>query len=155
MAKTTNTTTLHHLVGKRFVGIQPDGMRVHIDGEASAKTGMSPMELVLNAVGGCAAFDVAVMIEKRRLTVASYRVEMTGERSEEPPRRFTKIHAVHVLDVPGLDRKNAERFVELATEKYCSVAASLNAEVTFDVVLEHEAEADASDEASADRAGAA
>lgn len=139
MAK-TQQTTVHHLVGKRFVGVHPDGMRVPIDGEDHAQTGMRPMDLLLNAVGGCAAFDVAGMLAKRRLETRSYRVELTGERAEESPREFTHIHAVHVFDVPGLDRKTAERFVDLATHKYCSVASSLKAEVTFEVVLEHESE---------------
>lgn len=139
MAKTQNTT-VHHLVGKRFVGIHPDGFRVQMDGEERARTGMGPMDLVLNAVGGCAGFDVAGMIQKRRLETRDYRIELTGERAEEPPRYYTRIHAVHIFDVPGLDRKTAERFVDLATNKYCSVASSLKAEITFEVVLEHEGE---------------
>lgn len=146
-------TTVHHLVGKRFVGIHPDGMRVPIDGEEHARTGMRPMDLLLNAVGGCAAFDVAGMIEKRRLETRSYRVELTGERAEETPRYYTAIHAVHVFDVPGLDRKTAERFVDLATNKYCSVASSLKATVTFEVVLEHAPEGMAAETAEASRRG--
>ena len=130
------TTTLHHLVDKRFVGITPDDMRVIIDGEAAHKTGMNPMQLVLNALAGCAAFDVVEMIAKRRLEVRHYRVEMSGERRDTVPRSFVRIHSRHVLDVPGLDRAMAERFVELATTKYCSVANSLTAEQTFEVVLE-------------------
>lgn len=138
MAKKIQTTTVHHLVGKRFVGIHPEGVRVQIDGEEHARTGMGPMDLVLNAVGACAAFDIVGMIEKRRLQIRSYRVDLRGDREEEAPRRYTRIHAVHVFDVPGLDRSIAERFVDLATNKYCSVASSLNAEITFEVVLEGE-----------------
>ena len=145
---------MHHLVGKRFVGIHPEGVRVQIDGEAHARTGMGPMDLVLNAVGACAAFDVAGMIEKRRLASNAYRVELRGERSEEIPRYYTRIHAVHVFDVPGLDRKTAERFVDLATTKYCSVAASLKAEITYEVVLEHEGEGVLGTAATAEPAGA-
>lgn len=138
MAKTTKTATVHHLVDKRFVGIHPDGIRVPIDGMEHARTGMAPMDLVLNAVGACAAFDVVEMIRKRKLELRGYRVELTGERAESIPRVYESIHAVHVFDAPGLDRKMAERFVDLATHKYCSVASSLKAEVTFEVVLEHE-----------------
>ena len=75
----TKTTTVRHLVGKRFVGVTPDGVRVMIDGEQEAKTGMNPMELVLNALGACAAFDIVEMLKKRRLEVRSYRVELTGD----------------------------------------------------------------------------
>jgi putative redox protein len=139
---TATVTTLHHLVDKRFVGITPDEMRVVIDGESAHKSGMNPMQLVLNALAACAAFDVVEMIAKRRLAVRSYRIEATGDRRETAPRSFVRIHMRHVLDVPGLDQAMAERFVDLAVTKYCSVASSLTAETTFEVVLEAGDDAD-------------
>ena len=69
-------STVHHLTGMRFVGITPDQQRVMIDGSQHAKTGMNPMELVLNALGACAAFDIAEMVRKRRLDLQGYRVEL-------------------------------------------------------------------------------
>ena len=127
MAK-IQTATLYGLGGLRFMGETPEGQRVMIDNEKVARTGMSPMQLVLNAVGACAAMDVSHMLAKRRLQVRSYTVELVGERLEEVPSPFTKIRARHVLDVPGLTREQAERLVDLATNKYCSVGASLKAE---------------------------
>ena len=134
----TKTTTVHHLIGKRFVGITPDQQRVMIDGEKEAKTGMNPMELVLNAVGACAAIDIVEMLKKRKLEVISYKIELEGDRNEGTPSFYTQIRAKHVFNVPGLDQKTAERFVDLGMNKYCSVASSLKATVSFEVVLEHE-----------------
>lgn len=134
----TKTTTVHHLVDKRFVGSTPDGMTVMIDGEATAKTGMNPMEILLNAVGACAAFDVVEMIRKRRLTLESYRIELEGDRADGTPAFYTDIRARHVIDAPGLSQSMAERFVDLATNKYCSVASSLHATTSFEVELLHE-----------------
>lgn len=132
----TKTTTVYHLIDKRFVGITPEGQRVMIDGEAHAQTGMRPMELLLNAVGACAAYDIVEMLKKRRLEVRGYHIELTGERAEGVPAYYTHIHAKHVFDVPGLDEKTATRFVDLGMNKYCSVAASLKAEISFEVVLQ-------------------
>lgn len=131
-------TTVHHITGMRFVGITPDQQRVMIDGSQHAKTGMNPMELLLNALGACAAFDIAEMVRKRRLDLRGYRVELEGTRAEESPRYYTHIHATHFFDAPGLTQDIAERFVDLGMNKYCSVASSLKAEISFDVVLEHE-----------------
>jgi uncharacterized OsmC-like protein len=78
------------------------------------------------------------MLRKRKLTVRAYRVEATGERADGTPSPFTKVHTRHVFDVPGSTERTAERFVELAVTKYCSVASSLHAEQTFEVVLEHD-----------------
>lgn len=133
---TTKTTTVYHLVDKRFVGVTPDGQRVMIDGEAEAKTGMNPMELLLNALGACAAFDVVEMLKKRRLDVQGYHIELSGRRPDAVPAPYTHVHARHVFNVLGLDEKTATRFVDLAMTKYCSVASSLEAEISFEVTLE-------------------
>lgn len=137
MAKNLSTT-LHHLVDLRFVGETPEGLRTMIDNEKHARTGMSPMQLLLNATAACAAMDVVIMLGKRRLKINHYRVEMTGERPDAVPSPFERIVARHVFDVPGLDEATANRFVDLATNKYCSVGASLNAEFAFEVELLHE-----------------
>lgn len=147
MPKTT-TTTVHHLVGKRFVGVTPDHQHVMIDGETVAQTGMRPMQLLLNALGGCSAFDVLAMLTKRKLEVRGYRIELTGERAEATPSPYTRIVARHILDVPGLDRRTAERFVGLGMTKYCSVSASLNADIDYEVVLEHEQDAEPAEAAA-------
>lgn len=137
----TKKTTVYHITGKRFLGVTPEGQRIMIDGERYAPTGMRPMDLLLNAVGACAAYDIVEMLNKRRLEVRRYEIELEGERAEGTPAYYTHIRAKHTFDVPGLDRKTAERFVELGMTKYCSVAASLKPELSFEIVLEHEAEA--------------
>jgi len=124
-------------------------MQLMIDGEpkseTSAKTGMNPMEILLNALGSCAAFDVVEMIRKRRLELLSYRIELEGDRAEGVPSFYTDIRTRHVIDAPGLSQKMAERFVDLATNKYCSVAASLTASVSFSVELLHDQAGDQAD----------
>ena len=132
----TKKTTIYHLIDKRFMGETPDKQRVMIDGEDYAPTGMRPMELLLNAVGACAAYDIVEMLKKRRLEIRDYKIELEGERADGTPKYYTHIHAKHLFDVPGLDQKTAERFVDLGMNKYCSVAASLKAEISFEVVLE-------------------
>lgn len=131
----TLTSTVHHLVGLRFVGETPEGQRVMIDNEKHARTGMSPMQLLLNATAACAAMDVVVMLGKRKLPINEYRIEMVGERPDAVPAPFERIVAKHVLNVPGLDLATAERFVQLATDKYCSVGLSLKAEIVCEVEL--------------------
>ena len=134
----TKKTTVFHLANKRFMGETPGKMQVMIDGEDYAQTGMRPMELLLNAVGACAAYDIVEMLGKRRLEIKRYKIELEGDRAEGTPKYYTHIRAKHLFDVPGLDQKTAERFVDLGMNKYCSVAASLKSEISFEVVLEHE-----------------
>jgi putative redox protein len=138
--QSTKTTTIFHLDGKRFMGRTPDGQQLMIDGESYAKTGMNPMEVLLNALGACAAFDTVEMIRKRRLELVSYRVHLEGDRHDGTPAYYTHIRATHHINAPGLKQEMAERFVDLATNKYCSVASSLKADIAFDVILEHDLE---------------
>lgn len=137
----TTETTVHHIVDKRFVGIEPGGLRVMIDGEDRATTGMRPMHLLLNAVGACAGYDIVEMIAKRRLAIRSYTIELIGDRAEGTPSAYTRIRAIHRFDVPGLTEAMARRFAELGMTKYCSVAASLKADIDVDVELLHDEEA--------------
>jgi len=132
------TTTVHHIKDLRFLGETPEGMRTMIDNEKNARTGPSPMQLVLHAVGTCAAMDVVVMLQKRRLDIEEYRIEVVGERPDAVPAPFERIITRHVFNVPGLDEATARRFVELATFKYCSVGASLKAESVVEVELLHD-----------------
>lgn len=113
-------------------------MQVMIDGEEQAKTGMNPMEILLNAVGACAAFDVVEMIRKRRLDLVEYRIELEGDRADGTPAFYTDIRAHHFIDAPGLKQEMAERFVDLAMNKYCSVAGSLKAGISYEVILAHD-----------------
>ena len=109
-----------------------------IDAGQDPKTGQNPMELLLNALGACAALDIVEMLKKRRLEPLSYRIELTGERVDATPSPFEHIHAVHIFNVPGLNEKTATRFVDLGMNKYCSVASSLKSELSFEVRLEHD-----------------
>jgi putative redox protein len=116
-----------------------------IDGEAEHPTGMRPMELLLNALGSCAAYDVVEMLAKRRLEIRSYDIELVGEREEGTPSGYSRIRALHRFDVPGLDERTARRFAGLGMTKYCSVSASLKAEIEIEVELLHEAPGDEDD----------
>jgi putative redox protein len=76
------------------------------------------------------------MIKKRRKTFIDLKGEISGERRDEHPRAFTKIHLKYLIYSPDLTEQEAERIVDLATSKYCSVAGSLKAEQThsFEII---------------------
>ncbi|RIH86630.1 OsmC-like protein [Meiothermus luteus] len=131
----TKKVVLHRLSGHRFLGINEQGDKVMVDGDQPA-TGMRPMELLLAALAGCTAYDVVDIMEKKRQPLARYRVEVVGERAEEHPRRYTRIVVTHYASGPGVTREALERAVELSHTKYCSVSASLNAQIETQVVLE-------------------
>ena len=129
------TMTIHHLGGERYVGHNEAGDQIIIDGE-EISLGVRPMEALLAALGTCTAFDVVSILAKRRTPVESYRIELEGERAEEHPRRYTRIQVRHVVSGGGITPQSLGRAVSLSHERYCSVAATLNAEIEYEAVLE-------------------
>lgn len=52
-----------------------------------------------------------------------------GERADEPPRVFTKIHAVYTVTGAGLSLDRVEEAVRLSADKYCSASVMLGKSV--------------------------
>lgn len=127
--------TIRRLGGARYVGRNGAGDQIVIDGEEVA-LGVRPMEALLAALGTCTAFDVVSILSKHRTPAESYRIKLEGERAEEHPRRYTKIWVRDLVSGEGITPESLERAVSLSHEKYCSVAATLNAEIEYEVVLE-------------------
>lgn len=119
----------------RFDAGRPGGPQVRID--ASAQTGPGPVDALLIGLGTCTGVDVVDILAKRRTPVASLGIEVQGERRELVPRRVTKAHLVYRIDGDGIEREHAERAVELAVTKYCSVRDSIDPAipVTWSVIL--------------------
>ena len=59
-----------------------------------------------------------------------------GTRVETIPRRLSHVLLRFHVTAPGLDRANAERAVQLAVEKYCSVRSSLDRDIPVEWEVE-------------------
>jgi putative redox protein len=99
--------------------------------------GPSPVELRLVSVAGCTGSDVISILEKMRMKVDSFRMEVAGVRREEMPRRFISIHVVYHVGGTELDEGKIRHAIDLSLEKYCSVTHSLAGDIalTYDVAL--------------------
>jgi putative redox protein len=112
----------------QFVGQAGDSPSIFID-TPEGNTGPTPMELVLMGVAGCTAIDVIWIMKKRRAEVTGFQVNITGERADEHPKRYTRLLLEYVLEGKGITPKDVERAIKLSTTKYCSATASMNAQV--------------------------
>lgn len=112
---------------KRFDGGRPGGPTQRMDG--SGTTGPSPVDTLINALAGCAAVDVVEILEKRRTPVESLVIEAHAERADAIPARVTSVRLDYHITGAGIDRANAERAIDLAINKYCSVRNSLNPDI--------------------------
>lgn len=115
-----------------YVSKTDEGQQVKIDMKDTGKTDMSPMQLILSALTGCVAVEVALMMKKRRKTVTDLHIEANGKRRDTDPKSFTDIHLSFTLTSPDAKVEELEKVTKLGLENYCSVGSSLNANITFE-----------------------
>ncbi|GHF99575.1 hypothetical protein GCM10017783_09560 [Deinococcus piscis] len=136
---TTKTMKIDWLGEQRYVGRSENGQQLLIDNSAN-KVGVSPMDALLGALGTCTAYDVVGIMAKRKTPLSTYRIEVEGERADTTPARYTRITVRHIAGGAGVTLEQLEKAAHLSHEKYCSVAASLNAEIVLDVRLAESSE---------------
>jgi putative redox protein len=115
--------------GMLFRGGAADGPVTTIDGDNTAAPG--PMLSLLLAAGSCSGSDVVSILKKMRIELQDLRIEVTGQRREQEPRRYTALHFDYHVSGRGLDQAKADRAVNLSIEKYCSVIHSLAPDIAI------------------------
>ena len=100
-----------------------------LDGDTEHAT--SPVQLLLQSVGGCAAVDVVHILRKGRQDLRGLEVRVAGHRAEEHPRRLTRL-VVDFRLTGDVDPEAAERAARLSFETYCSCYQSLREDIELD-----------------------
>lgn len=118
----------------RFDAGTPNAPASRID--ASGLTGPSPVAALLGALASCVSVDVVDILAKRRTPVTSMAVEVTGDRANATPARVTRVELAFQIGGEGIERVHAERAIELAITKYCSVRDTLDPEMPIEWTLE-------------------
>jgi putative redox protein len=130
--------TIQYAGNEFFIGTSPSGHAQVVDGKGERKSAATPMELLLIAVGACTAVDVVEILKKKRQVVTDYKIDVTGERRDEYPRAFTKIHVHHMVYGQNVSEQAVAAAVKLSDEKYCSVAATVRPtaqiETSFEII---------------------
>jgi len=104
------------------------------DGDGAA--GPSPVDALLGSLASCVSSDVVDILAKRRTPAESLDVNVTGERVDTVPRRLSHVTLDFSIAGPGIERIHAERAIELAVTKYCSVRDSLSGDIPVVWTLE-------------------
>jgi putative redox protein len=113
----------------QFVARAGSGPAVVMDTSDSGG-GAGPMELMLMGTAGCTGMDVITILKKKRMNVTGFEINISGERAEEYPKRYTDIHIEYVVHGTGLKPEGVKQAIDLSEKKYCGAMASLNARIT-------------------------
>lgn len=135
MSGKVSEVTVHWDGAHRFDGSRP-GSAATIRLDASGATGPSPVDALLCALAGCTGVDIVDILEKRRTPVTSLDIAVTGQRADAVPARLTAVELRYRIGGAGIERVHAERAIELAVTKYCSVRDSLDPNLAVTWTLE-------------------
>lgn len=114
--------------GASFLATSGSGHAVLMDGPPEGggeNRGPRPMEMLLMGTGGCAAFDVVLILRKSRQNVSNCELEIEAERAQQEPKVFTRLHLHFIVTGKNLNPSQVERAIRLSAEKYCSASIML------------------------------
>ena len=132
MKKPPITATLTWQGDLKFRAATP---RTEIILDSNSTAGPSPPEALAMALAGCMAIDVADIVIKGRHPLSAFEVRLTGERQDEPPRRFVRF-TLHFLVSGTVPDHAIQRAIDLSREKYCSVWHSLRQDMALATTFE-------------------
>lgn len=100
--------------------------------------GLRPKALMLDALGGCTAIDVVSLINKMRLEVEDYKVEVNANLTEEHPKYYNKVFVKHIFKGTNLDEEKLTKAVNLSSEKYCGVMEMFRkfSDISIEIIFE-------------------
>lgn len=115
-----------------------NSIRIDASPEIGGKnSGPRPMELLIMGLAGCSSIDVLMILNKYRIEVKDYSVEVDADREKiEEANLFKNIHMK--FKVKGdFKEEQVKRAIDLSLEKYCSVAKTLEktAKITYEFEL--------------------
>lgn len=124
----TRKAFVKQVKGITFIGKTDSNHWITMDGPeefGGSNAGIRPKELLLISLAGCTGSDVASILQKKRVKLDGFEMNITADVAEEHPQVFTKINLEYVFYGKNLTVKEIERAIELSQTKYCSVTAML------------------------------
>ena len=119
---------IHHVKGITMVGKADSGHWVTMDGPedvGGANAGSRPMELLLIALGGCTGMDVLSILQKMRVDLDDFQIEIDADRVSEHPKVFSRIKINYLFYGKNIPVESVKRAIELSETKYCSASIML------------------------------
>lgn len=114
------------LQGITFAGKANSGNWVMMDGPedfGGSNGAIRPKELLLLGLAGCTGSDVVAILQKKRVKLDGFELNVEADMTEEHPKVFTKMHVEYVFYGKDIKKEDVERAIELSVTKYCGVSA--------------------------------
>jgi putative redox protein len=110
--------------GLNFIAENQAGGQVQM-GTIQEKPGVGPMQLLLAGLAGCTGMDIVSILEKKKIILNDFKINVEAKRAETYPMIWTDIKVTYLLWGDCIKTKDVEQAIQLSEEKYCSVSIML------------------------------
>jgi len=106
-----------------FESVAPEGS-VMIDATEEVGgqgKGLRPKAMMLTALAGCTAMDIASLLKKMRAEVDDFKIEVEANLTDEHPKIYDKVKVTYRFYGSDFKKDKIEKSVNLSEERYCGV----------------------------------
>ncbi len=98
--------------------------------------GLRPKAMMLTALAGCTAMDVASLLKKMRAEVDDFKIEAEANLTDEHPKFYDKVHVTYRFYGSDFKKNKIEKTVNLSVDRYCGVMEMFRqfSEVTTEII---------------------
>ncbi len=105
-----------------------------IDYDANVEWGCQPSEPVMMSLGACVATDCVIFLQKMRVVLNSFKVDITGYKERtEPPQYFSGFKIILNIEGENINENKMKKAVTLSIEKYCGIYHSLRSDIKLEI----------------------
>ena len=108
----------------QFESDNPNGKTVLMDTtpeHGGNNSGLSPKAMMLSSLAGCSGLDVISILDKMKVKLKDFRIDINGELTDEHPKYYHIVTVDYHFYGENLDEEKIKKAVYLSVEKYCGV----------------------------------
>jgi len=124
ISKTMNHEVKLEWQGKMAFKSEGPGGEVMMDASENVggeNKGVRPKGLMLSALAGCTAMDVAALFTKMRAVPDDFKILIDAGLTEEHPKYYDKVTLIYQFWGKNLKKDKLEKAVNLSLTRYCGV----------------------------------
>ncbi len=134
----THIVTTVYQQGMQFKTNSPTGYSTFMDtspNNGGANEGMGPKAMMLSSLAGCTGLDIVFVLNKMRVPIPKFKIEVKGELTDEHPKTYHKVWLEYHFEGEYLDKEKIEKAVALSESKYCGVMEMFRQFAQLEIVI--------------------
>jgi len=136
----SHTVTTHWKGNLQFESDNPNGKSVLMDTtpeHGGNNSGLSPKAMMLSSLAGCSGLDVVSILDKMKVKLKDFRIDINGELTDEHPKYYHTVTVDYHFYGEHLDEEKIKKAVYLSVEKYCGVMEMFRKFANVNIAIHH------------------